>query len=222
MELKNVRYSLIHLCLLFGSWAGYAQALNPEMVKAGKLHGAVCMGCHSVTPDSKVGIGPPLWNLPLRKVAGFDDYDYSTGLSEYDMKWTPETLDSFLTSPSTFSPGTKMVYPGVADEGHRLAIISWLATLSDKPTDWAIDSVDVKSLGSGQKIIESGAGMALVVAKCSGCHSLHLVKQQGLSRESWLETLEWMIDEQGMDALNDTEEKQILDYLSTHYGLETS
>ena len=115
-----------------------------------------------------------------------------------------------------------MLYPGVADERQRVAIISWLATLSDKPADWVFDSVDVKSLGAGQKIIESGAGMALVVAKCSGCHSLHLVKQQGLSRESWLETLEWMIDEQGMDALNENEEKQILDYLSTHYGLEAS
>ncbi len=37
-----------------------------------------------------------------------------------------------------------------------------------------------------------GEGRAAVFQLCSACHSLAIVKQQGLSRDSWQETLEWI------------------------------
>lgn len=63
-----------------------------------------------------------------------------------------------------------------------------------------------------------GPGREEVHAYCGACHSLRLVQQQGLSREHWAETLDWMIEEQGMPELEEGELKLILDYLATHYN----
>ncbi len=45
-----------------------------------------------------------------------------------------------------------------------------------------------------------------------------LVKQQGLSREDWDETLIWMIEEQGMAEVSAEEHDLIVGYLATYYG----
>ncbi len=66
-----------------------------------------------------------------------------------------------------------------------------------------------------------GEGRAAVFQLCSACHSLAIVKQQGLSRDSWQETLEWMVEEQDMPEQNETELNRILDYLDEHYGLKS-
>ncbi|MEM1048349.1 MAG: hypothetical protein AAGL24_19520 [Pseudomonadota bacterium] len=53
---------------------------------------------------------------------------------------------------------------------------------------------------------------------CAGCHSERLVAQQGLTRAGWEETLEWMVEEQGMPEIEDPDRTVILDYLAAHYG----
>ena len=53
---------------------------------------------------------------------------------------------------------------------------------------------------------------------CQSCHSLAIVKQQGLDRVSWDEVLKWMVAEQEMDPLEPDQRKRVLDYLTTHYG----
>lgn len=65
-----------------------------------------------------------------------------------------------------------------------------------------------------------GEGREAVFYTCQACHSLAIVKQQGLSRKSWNETLEWMVEEQGMPELEPEEQEQILDYLSSVYGID--
>lgn len=66
--------------------------------------------------------------------------------------------------------------------------------------------------------LPEGPGRELVFGICQICHSLAIVKQQGLDRESWDETLVWMVEEQGMPSLDPKIRKLILDYLVTHYG----
>jgi cytochrome c5 len=66
-----------------------------------------------------------------------------------------------------------------------------------------------------------GKGREVVFGLCQACHSLAIVKQQGLSRASWDETLTWMVEEQGMPALDPATRNLVLDYLATHYGLGT-
>ncbi len=55
---------------------------------------------------------------------------------------------------------------------------------------------------------------------CSPCHSIRLVVQQRLDRESWDETLTWMVEEQDMPELEAEDRALILDYLSTHLWRE--
>ena len=66
--------------------------------------------------------------------------------------------------------------------------------------------------------LPAGPGREEVYYTCNACHSLALVKQQGLSRARWDETLKWMAEEQGMAELEPAERSLILDYLSTVFG----
>ncbi|MDG9666398.1 hypothetical protein [Hahella sp. CR1] len=66
-----------------------------------------------------------------------------------------------------------------------------------------------------------GPGSQEAGALCGACHSLALVKQQGLSKESWDEVLTWMQEEQGMPELNAELRSLILEYLSTNFNPET-
>lgn len=46
-----------------------------------------------------------------------------------------------------------------------------------------------------------------------------IVTQQGMRRKRWDETLEWMVEEQGMAEIEDAARRDlILDYLATHFG----
>lgn len=66
-----------------------------------------------------------------------------------------------------------------------------------------------------------GEGRQDVYEVCAACHSLMLVEQQRLSRKIWDETLDWMVEEQGMPVLEPAERERILDYLATYYSPET-
>ncbi len=66
--------------------------------------------------------------------------------------------------------------------------------------------------------LPSGAGREEVYSLCGACHSLMIVKQQGLSRDAWDETLVWMVEEQGMPELDPDSLGLVLDYLAAHYG----
>jgi cytochrome c len=67
--------------------------------------------------------------------------------------------------------------------------------------------------------LPAGPGREEVFYSCNACHSLMLVTQQGMSRARWDETLDWMIEEQGMSEFpDDATRALVLDYLSQHYG----
>jgi len=56
---------------------------------------------------------------------------------------------------------------------------------------------------------------------CSACHSIKLVAQQRLTKAGWDEILDWMVEEGGMNELEEEDRQQILDYLSTAFSVET-
>ncbi len=64
-----------------------------------------------------------------------------------------------------------------------------------------------------------GEGREEVFYACQACHSLKTVQQQRLSKESWEETLVWMVEEQGMSEPDPEEFKLLLDYLGVYYGI---
>ncbi len=68
--------------------------------------------------------------------------------------------------------------------------------------------------------LPEGAGREEVYGLCGACHSLMIVKQQGLSRDAWAETMEWMVEEQGMPELDRDTLDLVIDYLVEHYGVD--
>ena len=68
--------------------------------------------------------------------------------------------------------------------------------------------------------LPKGAGREEVYGICGACHSLMIVKQQGLSREAWAETMEWMVEEQDMPELDRDTLDLVIDYLVEHYGVD--
>ena len=70
--------------------------------------------------------------------------------------------------------------------------------------------------------LAEGPGREEVFYACQACHSLAIVKQQGLNRDSWDESLVDMVEEREMDPLDPEDRNLILDYLTTHYGRDSS
>ncbi|WP_120498442.1 hypothetical protein [Kiloniella sp. EL199] len=66
----------------------------------------------------------------------------------------------------------------------------------------------------------AGPGQEEVLIYCSACHSTRIVQQQGLSRNEWKETLEWMVEDQGMSEIDEPDLTLILDYLAKNYNVE--
>ena len=66
--------------------------------------------------------------------------------------------------------------------------------------------------------LPAGNGREEVFGLCSACHSLKLVVQQGLSRPRWEDVLDWMVEEQEMEAPEPADRKLMLDYLARFYG----
>ncbi|OUS17851.1 hypothetical protein A9Q97_01325 [Rhodospirillales bacterium 47_12_T64] len=68
--------------------------------------------------------------------------------------------------------------------------------------------------------LAAGVGQEEVLIYCSACHSTRIVQQQGMSRDDWAETLEWMVEEQGMGEIDEPDLSLILDYLAKHYNVD--
>ncbi len=91
----------------------------------------------------------------------------------------------------------------------RRRVLNYLAT------HFGVDEEDWQGL-------PAGLGREEVFYTCQACHSLAIVKQQGLDRDSWDECLVWMVEEQEMDPLDPEDRKLVLDYLATHFGRDSS
>lgn len=63
-------------------------------------------------------------------------------------------------------------------------------------------------------------GREFTGAFCGGCHSLNLVKQQGLTREGWDELLHWMTEKQNMPPVAGERRDMVLDYLAANFNTD--
>ena len=89
------------------------------------------------------------------------------------------------------------------------ALTHWQSAMASEPA--AEYPVDAKSG------LIMAPGWQLVSHQCNACHSSLIVAQNHGNRAFWRDTLQWMIDTQGLWDLSDTWEPT-LDYLSTYYG----
>jgi len=52
---------------------------------------------------------------------------------------------------------------------------------------------------------------------CTACHSFRIVAAQGMSRERWDESLDWMVQRHKMPDVQGEDRKRILDYLASAF-----
>jgi cytochrome c len=86
-----------------------------------------CAICHTTEPG-KNKIGPSLAGVVGRKAGSAPNYTYSEANKSSGATWDEATLDTYLTAPTKFVPGTKMVFAGLKNPDDRKAVIAWLKT----------------------------------------------------------------------------------------------
>lgn len=110
--------------------------LSKADLELGSQVAGTCKVCHSLSPDPSEGnqIGPSLWDVVGRKKASIEGYAYSEQMALKGGHWDYDDLNSFLSNPRAFIPGTKMNnLSGIFGEDRRAALIAHLRTLSEKP-----------------------------------------------------------------------------------------
>ena len=92
-----------------------------------------CKACHGTEQGGAHKIGPNLWDVVGATKARHGDFKYSGGLVDKGGVWDYASLDTFLTKPKEYSPGTKMAFPGLKSGDDRAAVIAFLRAASDTP-----------------------------------------------------------------------------------------
>jgi cytochrome c len=114
--------------------APIAERLKVADLTKGESISKKCIVCHSFAKGAPNKVGPNLWGIVGSKPAEVPGYTFSDAMkAREDKPWTYEALDSYLTSPRTVVPGTKMTFPGLPKPQDRADLIAWLRTQSDSP-----------------------------------------------------------------------------------------
>lgn len=66
-------------------------------------------------------------------------------------------------------------------------------------------------------VLPEGAGREETFYLCTACHGSAIIRQQGMSRQRWDETFDWMIERQRMPDPGAADRATIVDYLATAF-----
>jgi cytochrome c len=113
-----------------------AELLKTADAAKGATVAKKCTACHDMTKGGPNKVGPNLWDIVDRPIAGHVGYQYSpemTAKAAEVKTWSYEALNAFLIKPSAYVPKTKMAaFPGLKDKD-RADILAYLQSLSDSP-----------------------------------------------------------------------------------------
>jgi cytochrome c len=108
--------------------------LASASVESGQAAAKKCAACHSFEEGGANKVGPGLWGVVNRPIAGHEGFAYSEALAaKSDQVWDYDHLNEFLASPKTYAPGTKMSFAGISKEAERADVIAYLRSLAAEP-----------------------------------------------------------------------------------------
>ena len=116
--------------------------LSAADVEIGRDIAIACSACHSFVehePNPRrviksikdiLHVGPNLFGVYKRKIAGQKGFGYSEALKEHNQKiWTVDRLDQWIKDPRQFVNKTIMPFNGLLDPQDRADVIAFLMTL---------------------------------------------------------------------------------------------
>ncbi len=111
------------------------QLLPTASAERGASIAKQCQACHNFQEGAGPKIGPDLYGVVDRPIASVQGFNYSAALKAKAKggKWDFDTLNTWLTKPSAFAPGTAMTFAGLSNEKQRADVIAYLDSLSPHP-----------------------------------------------------------------------------------------
>ena len=111
----------------------FAKLVADAKPEKGKSAAQICGACHNFKEGEGTKIGPDLYGVVGRDKGSVAGFDYSSGMKAKGGKWTYDDLNTWLTNPAAYVPGTKMGYAGETDEKKRAAIVAYLRSNAKTP-----------------------------------------------------------------------------------------
>ena len=130
---------------------------------AGQASTKKCASCHNFGEGESNKTGPLLYGVVGRVEGSHEGFAYSDGMLAHKANgdtWTYENLNAFLTSPKTYTPGTKMSFAGVKDPKERANILAYLQTLSPTPVPFPAAEAAPAAAGAAAPAAEGAAPAA--------------------------------------------------------------
>jgi cytochrome c len=110
-----------------------ATLLPAASIEKGTQVARQCQACHNLGKGQGTKVGPDLYGVVGRPRATEPGFNYSAAMKAKGGTWTFDDLNTFLTKPSAFVPGTAMTFAGLSNEKQRADVIAFLNSNSDKP-----------------------------------------------------------------------------------------
>jgi len=110
-----------------------ATLLGTASAQQGAQAAKICLTCHNMAKGQGAKVGPDLYGIVGRAVAGEAGFNYSAALKAKGGTWTFEALDPWIANPRGDVPGTLMTFGGVPNQKQRADIIAYLNSNSDNP-----------------------------------------------------------------------------------------